>query len=131
MSSNSVRPIPVRNFKGAAGVMFGAIAAALLAPVAVSNRALADTRPLVVEVELDDMVQPISAEYIARGIRYANENNANAVLLEIDTPGGFMSSMGTSSCHPHSRVPVITYVSPRAPGGFGGIFHTAISETWP
>lgn len=82
---------------------------ALSAHLAVS----AETRPLVVEVKLDDMVQPISAEFVTRGIRFANQINANAVLLTLDTPGGLDSSMREIiQAILHSRVPVIGYVSP-------------------
>src|SRR5215831_17448279 len=49
--------------------------------------------PLVVEIDLDDVVQPVSEEYVIRGISYANRVNAQAVLLELSTPGGLESSM--------------------------------------
>lgn len=108
-------PRTIRKLMRPAVTAAAAIAAALLAAVPVSP-GLADPgpRPVVVEVKLDDMVQPISAEYIARGIEYANQINANAVLLEINTPGGFMTSM-EEIIHAilDSRVPVIAYVSPQ------------------
>ena len=44
--------------------------------------------PIVVEVTLSDVVQPVSADHIVRGIRHANEISAAAVLLTINTPGG-------------------------------------------
>jgi membrane-bound serine protease (ClpP class) len=70
-------------------------------------------QPVVVEVKLDDMVQPISADYIRRGIEHANEINAAAVLLTMDTPGGLSSSMQEIiQAILKSKVPVIAYVSP-------------------
>ncbi len=73
----------------------------------------AETRPIVVEVDLDDVVQPVSAEYVTRGIRYANQIHAGAVLLELNTPGGLESSMREIiQAVIDSRVPVITYVAP-------------------
>lgn len=87
--------------------------AALLAGSALSLFS-AETRPIVVEVDLDEMVQPVSAEYVTRGIRYANQINASAVLLELNTPGGLESSMRSIiQGILDSRVPVITYVTPR------------------
>jgi membrane-bound serine protease (ClpP class) len=69
--------------------------------------------PVVVEVNLDDMVQPISSEYVRRGIARGNEIGAQAVLLEIDTPGGLESSMREIiAAIIASRVPVIAYVAP-------------------
>jgi membrane-bound serine protease (ClpP class) len=76
-------------------------------------QSLAQARPEVIELNLNQMVQPVSAEYVVRGIRYANQKGAAAVLLQIDTPGGLESSMKEIiSAIIDSRVPVITYVAP-------------------
>src|SRR5437773_4355022 len=73
----------------------------------------AESRPVVVEVNLDDVVQPVTSEYVTQGIAYANEIHASAVLLELSTPGGLESSMREIiSAIVASRVPVITYVAP-------------------
>ena len=70
-------------------------------------------RPIVVEVDLNDVVQPVSEEYVIRGIRYGNLVNAEAVLLELSTPGGLESSMrNIVQAIISSRIPVITYVAP-------------------
>jgi len=79
----------------------------------VASPSAAELRPVVVEVDLDDVVQPVSEEYVVRGIRYANSVNAQAVLLELSTPGGLESSMrSVVQAIISSRVPVITYVAP-------------------
>jgi membrane-bound serine protease (ClpP class) len=76
-------------------------------------RSLAETRPLVVEVQLDMMIHHVSAEYVRRGIRFANQRNADAVLLTLNTPGGLQGSMREIiEAVLDSRVPVITYVGP-------------------
>ena len=75
--------------------------------------ATAQTRPLVVEIRLDMMIHHVSAEYVTRGIRYANEKSANVVLLELNTPGGLQNAMREIiEAILDSRVPVITYVAP-------------------
>jgi len=75
--------------------------------------AAAQARPRVVEIRLNIMIHHVSAEYVAQGIRYANQENADAVLLELNTPGGLQNSMGEIvEAILNSRVPVITYVSP-------------------
>lgn len=113
MTSKLLLRLQGRKLRRAAGVA-GAIILSLLATAVPSTRDLAETRPVVVEVKLDDMVQPMSAEYIVRGIGYANQISASAVLLEIDTPGGFYTST-EDIVHAilDSRVPVIAYVSPQ------------------
>ena len=79
----------------------------------VPPRAVTEGGPVVVEVSLDDVVQPVSAEYVTRGIKYANQVNARAVLLVLSTPGGLDTSMREMiRAILDSRVPVITYVSP-------------------
>ncbi len=69
--------------------------------------------PRVIVVTLDQMVNQVTADYIVRGIKLANETGADAVLLEMDTPGGLSNSMRTViQAIFDSRVPVITYVAP-------------------
>ena len=73
----------------------------------------AQARPEVIALNLDQAIQPVSAEYVVRGIHYANQRGAAAVLLQIDTPGGLESSMKEIiTAIIDSRVPVITYVAP-------------------
>src|SRR5579863_3799438 len=55
-----------------------------LALLALSLSAQAST---VVKVKVDDTIQPISAEYIARAIEQARQTHADAVLIELHTPG--------------------------------------------
>jgi len=67
----------------------------------------------VVKVRVDDTIQPITAEYIDRAIEHARQTNADAVLIELSTPGGLLES--TRSIIEKilaSPVPVIVYVSP-------------------
>ncbi|HXY77896.1 MAG TPA: nodulation protein NfeD [Candidatus Acidoferrales bacterium] len=85
-----------------------------------SSRASAE----ILKVTVDDTIQPISEEYIARAIEQARRNGDQAVLIEINTPGGLLTSTSqiiekiTSS-----TVPVIVYVTPTgAHAGSAGIF---------
>lgn len=78
----------------------------------------------VLKIVVDDTIQPITAEYISRGIDQAQKTNASAVLIEMNTPGGMVSSTReiidkiTSS-----PVPVIVYVTPTGGhAGSAGIF---------
>jgi len=42
----------------------------------------------VLKVVINDTIQPISAEYIARALDEARRRNDQAVLIEMNTPGG-------------------------------------------
>jgi membrane-bound serine protease (ClpP class) len=69
--------------------------------------------PTVVLIDLDDIVEPVTAEYVERGIRAANDGNAAAVLLELSTPGGLDTSMrDIIRAIISSRIPMIAYVAP-------------------
>src|SRR5580704_9589936 len=67
----------------------------------------------IVKIRVDDTIQPISAEYIDRAIEHARQTNADAVLIELNTPGGLLettrSIVKTILAAP---VPVIVYVAP-------------------
>ena len=46
----------------------------------------------VLRLHLDGVVDPFVADYLANGIQEAADAGAPAVLIEIDTPGGLVSS---------------------------------------
>ena len=78
----------------------------------------------VLRVVVKDTIQPISREYIERAIEEAARRHCKAVLIEMNTPGGMVSSTREiiekiSS----SSVPVIVYVTPTGGhAGSAGIF---------
>jgi membrane-bound serine protease (ClpP class) len=80
--------------------------------------------PEVVVIHLDDTIQPISADYMARGMNLATAQHANAVLIEINTPGGLLDSMRQMVSRVlASPVPVIVYVAPSGSrAGSAGFF---------
>ncbi len=67
----------------------------------------------ILKIVVDDTIQPISEEYIARAIAEAARRNDEAVLIEINTPGGLVDSTRQIIEHiTTSAVPVIIYVTP-------------------
>jgi membrane-bound serine protease (ClpP class) len=63
---------------------------------------------------LDGPVTPASADYLVREIENASLANARLTIIEIDTPGGLMTSMkDIIKAILASKTPVITYVSPQ------------------
>jgi membrane-bound serine protease (ClpP class) len=74
-----------------------------------------DASAEVLRLKLDDQITPASAEVIASAIERAERENATALIIALNTPGGLESSMrDIVSRIVSSRVPVIVYV---APGG--------------
>lgn len=69
--------------------------------------------PQVYVLHLDDTIQPVSQDFLTRGINDANQHHAAAILIEINTPGGLLTSTRTI-VHSilQSKAPVIIYVTP-------------------
>jgi membrane-bound serine protease (ClpP class) len=67
----------------------------------------------VVELRIDDEIEPVLAEYIVNGIEQANRRHASLVLITLSTPGGLDTSMRQIiQAILASPVPVVAYVSP-------------------
>ena len=72
-----------------------------------------DTGDALHVVTIDRQVDAILERYIDRAIDHAEDTNARAVLLRIDTPGGAIDAMREIVGRiERSEVPVITYVGP-------------------
>ena len=78
----------------------------------------------VLKVVIDDAIQPITVEYIGRAVETAAANHDQAVLIELNTPGGLVdSTRDIIEKLSNSTVPVIVYVTPAgARAGSAGIF---------
>ncbi|SDW74223.1 NfeD family protein [Marinobacter mobilis] len=62
---------------------------------------------------IDGAIGPATMDYVVRGIRSAEEQGAELLVLQIDTPGGLMESMRTIiKAILAADVPVISYVAP-------------------
>lgn len=68
----------------------------------------------VLVITAEGPINPVTAEYITTGIKRAGELNAQALIIELDTPGGLDSSMRLIVKEMlASPVPVVVYVAPR------------------
>jgi membrane-bound serine protease (ClpP class) len=80
-------------------------ALALLAPSGLRGDTL--------KISLDDTINPITEEYVARAIAEAERTHADALLIELSTPGGLAdSTRQIMERMLASRVPIIVYVTP-------------------
>src|SRR5437016_14026150 len=67
----------------------------------------------VLKIVLDELIHPLISEHIDRAIQEAQRTHAAALLIELRTPGGLLSS--TQEIVQKilaSQVPVIIYVTP-------------------
>jgi membrane-bound serine protease (ClpP class) len=67
----------------------------------------------VMVITINGVINPVSAEFIGKSIRKAREKQVEALVIELDTPGGLDTSMRTSVKDIiGSDVPVVVFVSP-------------------
>jgi len=80
--------------------------------------------PVVVRMTLHDTIQPVTADYLRRGLGDAARMQARAVLLSLGTPGGLLSSTREMvQAIEQSPVPVIIYIGPAGSrAGSAGFF---------
>lgn len=79
---------------------------------------------------LDGVINPVTASYLARGIATAETAGAEALIVQLDTPGGLMDSTEQMvRAIANARVPVIVYVAPRgARAASAGVYITYASH---
>jgi membrane-bound serine protease (ClpP class) len=74
---------------------------------------------VIVKLTLHDTIQPITADYLQRGLREAARMQARLVLVSMGTPGGLLESTRVMvQAIENSTVPVVIYISP--PGSRAG-----------
>jgi membrane-bound serine protease (ClpP class) len=95
-------------------------ALALLLPLPAQS----PSTPLVVKLTIHDTIQPITAEYLKRGLDDAASRNAAAVLISMGTPGGLLDSTREMvAAIEASPVPVIIFIEPSGSrAGSAGFF---------
>ena len=81
-------------------------------------------------LKLNGVVGPATARYVARGLDAAQRAHAQALMIELDTPGGLMHSMDDiAKAELNSPVPTIVYVYPSgARAASAGVFVTYASN---
>jgi membrane-bound serine protease (ClpP class) len=71
------------------------------------------TSAQVLKIVINDTIHPITDEYIGRALSAAEQNKDQAVLIELNTPGGLLeSTRDIMEKILASPVPVIVYVTP-------------------
>jgi membrane-bound serine protease (ClpP class) len=72
-----------------------------------------EPRKEVIVISVNGVINPVAGEYIGKNIRKANEKKVEALIIELDTPGGLDTSMrNIVKDIIGSGVPVVVFVSP-------------------
>ncbi len=71
------------------------------------------SQPLVMVLNANGPIEPAMQDYIERGIRTAEQQQAEALIIQLDTPGGDIGSLDKIIQDIRaSTVPVVVYVAP-------------------
>lgn len=69
--------------------------------------------PIVVRIEVGMIIHPVAAEFVTRSLAEADAMGAEALVMELDTPGGLLTSTREIfTAMLGAQTPVIVYVSP-------------------
>jgi len=69
--------------------------------------------PTIFILEVKGIINPVSADYVNRGIQEAEDAGAVACIIQMDTPGGLDTAMrDIVQDIVNARIPVVVYVSP-------------------
>jgi membrane-bound serine protease (ClpP class) len=91
-----------------------ALAALLLGALGPSASPVRADSHVVYRARVDGPITAVSADYLERAIRLAEADGAAALLVELDTPGGDLTSMQDITGRMlNSRVPVVVWVGPQ------------------
>jgi membrane-bound serine protease (ClpP class) len=84
----------------------------VIAALALEARAAA---PTIDVLRVEGTIVPVVADYIDRGISKAEDENATACIIELDTPGGLLGTTEKIVQRiMNAQVPIVVYVSPKA-----------------
>jgi membrane-bound serine protease (ClpP class) len=77
-------------------------------------------------LDIDGAINPASAEYIQEGIKAAEEDNAECLIIRLNTPGGLLKSTRVIvSEFLQAKIPIVVYVHPQgSQAASAGVFMT-------
>lgn len=68
----------------------------------------------IIVLTVNGVINPPQSEYVTKGIKKAHEKETEAVIIQLDTPGGLDTSMRSIVKEMmNSQIPVVVYVSPK------------------
>lgn len=99
-------------------------------PVILHNKTIAKTNHVNIVRIKDYSINPITADYITKAIDISYSDNAECLIIELDTPGGLLDSTRTIVKKMlSSKVPVVVYIYPGGSrAGSAGVFITYASH---
>ena len=102
------------------------VVAAMALALALAGAAPAEAAPPVAMVDIDGAITPVTARLLTAAIDRARADQAQALIVRLNTPGGLERSMRSmAQTILNSEIPVIVYVAPTgARAASAGVFIT-------
>jgi len=85
--------------------------------------------PRIDVLHVKGTINPVLVDYIERGIKQAEEDNAIACIIQLDTPGGLDTSMRLIiQAMDKAQIPIVVYVPAGARAASAGFFITIAAD---
>jgi len=86
----------------------------------------AGPKSIVHVIEVESIITPVSAEFITKSIERAENEGAQCLIIELDTPGGLLeSTRQITKRFLAAEIPIVVYVSPQGSrAASAGVFIT-------
>src|SRR5690625_3828042 len=85
-----------------------------------------DTKEITL-IRIDGAISPLTTNYVSRGLKTAREKGSQALIIEMDTPGGLLDSTKdiVQAMLDSDNIPIVVYISPQgASAASAGTFIT-------
>src|SRR5699024_11499765 len=71
--------------------------------------------PAVAMISVEGAISPTTTNYVLRGIQKAKEQQAEALIVQLDTPGGLLESTKNivQEFLQSDQLPIVVYVAPK------------------
>ncbi len=93
---------------------FGWVWGLLLVGMTLGRLPTQENRPEVIVLTVDGPITPVVVRYLERGLQAAEQRASQAVIVQLDTPGGTLEAMqDIVEALRNSPIPVVVYVTPR------------------
>ena len=88
-----------------------------------------ETSPTVDVLHIKGIINPVLVGYVERGIQEAEKDNAIALVIQMDTPGGLDNAMrDIIQLIDRAQIPIVVYIPPGARAASAGFFITIAAD---